>query len=1149
MKKLKWIILLSILALASFTIACKPEDTRKAVNGFSVEASVQAVAGEYFNVESLIEGQTPVNAEGKALEIKYDVTTENGGYVPVVDGCFKPLTAGKYIITFSVGNLKVYVTEVNVVAGPQDPTQLIVTADIVQNGKVIVNNIADAKSEISVVAITNPQDANLTYSVVYKGTAGNATPVPVAVDGDSFVCDEVGYYDLTVTANKENCIEDTYSYSFYARKGYEFGEIESFDSTWAETKKVTGSDLKGMKTVVAEDAGITDRFANEEATLLALPVSKIDGQSGNYYVDYYVNPRMSRDYYVSLAEQGYTHLSVWVYIPFEGKFKIVRQVSQVPHYTEQGGEWDNSKGDSVDGTKTYDGNQWVEARIRLCDHNGQYDWDGSFLSHFDLYKRQVLPLVRIYYNGTSNVFPDDANVYVGEVFASKTGEAINFTKKLTDIKRNEVTDLTEYVDVSSVPEGVEMLYQVFEDGKWKNAEEGKFVFQAKFYKVRVMSKSSHYITSVESDLDLYSDNVGVTFDDTINVKAKLGEDVDTFKLYQYYYYAGEKLSRDITEANANMINASGVADISGLEGMYKLEATGVNGAIYYANFEKASKDASGNINFVWGEYTEEAVKKSRGYNEGGAINSKVTVSVEDSWINLTIPGNDIAYRETGIALYPIHSQDYYRMFYSDSTDAQFSFELKGSSVSIGAYYFHKWLGDGGVHTVTLSSTPVQSPYSVSLKAMVETYWEQLISAGSGVFFGWIKNAPNQQYELSIGNFGLTKAKYATEIYMDNNDGNGYVLNEEISEVSAFLPYGEQISIQPAIIEGYNFVKNYQGNVLSGVNNGKLVLKLYYKVAKEVLSTVKTGIITDNILNVGATNLDASTIAVYQYVVKNAESGYRTLEFTEGASFKAVAIDVTEKYKSLFNVETGDIDVSSLDGIFAFSAENDTNTIEIVFERTNGSFVYNNLPEDQTLAGVGGATYYGRKATSATSNGAKFGVADSSDAVMSGKTGLYYTLSSNFGKEIVDDTSYQGNGDGTAVKIYPTHSKEYFVAYETANANTKLGLDWHVKVTDKDGNVSTLTGLSGDGDYYLWDVGRGFGTSGRTYKPGNTWNNSTGWRNENNFILLSKVIENWDSLVGTSNSSISFISSHFKNNARALIAPYNFTLYFGNVHVK
>ena len=77
---------------------------------------------------------------------------------------------------------------------------------------------------------------------------------------------------------------------------------------------------------------------------------------------------------------------------------------------------------------------------------------------------------------------------------------------------------------------------------------------------------------------------------------------------------------------------------------------------------------------------------------------------------------------------------------------------------------------------------------------------------------WTSNAP---------------ADYTIEYYFENLDGV-YIINDDLTEIKS-APFGATVSVEPGLINHFEFNEGYIGNVLEGVvlEDGSLVLKLYY----------------------------------------------------------------------------------------------------------------------------------------------------------------------------------------------------------------------------------------------------------------------------------------------------------------------------------
>lgn len=360
MRKKSVVALLSLLSALGFTLGASACDFKlpfiggdsgseqSSVNGFEVKASLEVSAG------AVVELEQPVvtDAKGVLLDCWTYVTDENGNYVATSAGSFVAENVGVYTITYVVRD-----SDNNTY---QKQTTVNVSGDNVSGDltlKVNYEQFVTVGETIDIDAICSDENAALSY-VVKRFTTGQE----LSVEGNSFVPFEAGIYEILVSAANGAA---TYKYNIFAEEEAKTGEVESFGSAWEEREQFVGGKRQDWEVVSSEEAGILDPYG------VARNFAKYS--TDRAYIPLFIDIRQDVEYYEQLADEGYTHVSMWIYME-----------SSVPHITisdrdANGGFYRR------EGPDLYPG-QWTEFRLSLLDTNNS--WTRSFTTCYDLYANQ-----------------------------------------------------------------------------------------------------------------------------------------------------------------------------------------------------------------------------------------------------------------------------------------------------------------------------------------------------------------------------------------------------------------------------------------------------------------------------------------------------------------------------------------------------------------------------------------------------------------------------------------------------------------------------------------------------------------------------------------------------------------------------------------
>ncbi len=538
---------------------------------------------------------------------------------------------------------------------------------------------------------------------------------------------------------------------------------------------------------------------------------------------------------------------------------------------------------------------------------------------------------------------------------------------------------------------------------------------------------------------------------------------------------------------ATLIDSDWNLDISSLsEGIYKLTATYNANLSYTIYFDKYVEGT-----FVWNNLTEDAtaagVKLTNGgdeeYDEAKGV---ITTSLVSSALGregnyYRIDGITSTNRGSiGVGIYPVHSKEYYEMFFTVDSDAYLTLDIGAADSTneenrgagwtragmfqdiesgvIGesgdnygdrnAFAFNSlngWDNTIGHIADPTGETEGTVVDGVLLSEVVAAWDAFATTAGTGEMIGYFKGVPgsystNGNYTTAviyIGNVRLASAEYVTEHYFETGIGTGIFEENTSLQTVTNAAYGETVNFaQASNVGDFTYDSSIEGTVASGVNNGALVLKGYYTADKPALDAiVKTGLQTADRIATSLTG-EVQKITVSQYIVR--DDGIELAILEDGSAVKAVAIDATAAYAA--NVKTDDgiyVDTANLDGIFTFKIETATEMQEVTFEQKTDAFVWNNLTADPNAEGA--------KLTDGYSRVNNKGTTVDFTTVAMGKSGSWYRLNAIGG----DAESYF-----VGIGVYPVHSKAYYQEIAEANEGAKFTFDFGIEDCSTNAGVTS-----------------------------------------------------------------------------------------------
>ena len=695
MRKKSVVALLSLLSAVSFTLgasACEfdipsfiggGDNQESFVEGFEVKESIEVSVG------AVVELEQPVvtDAVGVLLDCWTYVTDADGNYVATTAGSFTADNVGVYTITYVVrdSNGNTYEKKTTVtVTGEQ------VSGDISLNVK--YDQFVTVGETIEINAVCSDKDASLSYTVK-RFTTGEE----VSVDGNSFVPFEAGVYEVFVSAADGVA---TYKYNIFAENVAKKGEVEVFDEAWSEKEQFIGGKRQDWTLVSSEDVGITDPYG------VSRNLAKYT--TTRSYIPFFINIREDVDYYKQLAAEGYTHVSMWIYME-----------STKPHITISDRD-PNGGFYRREGPDMYPG-QWTEYRLSLLDTNNS--WTRSFTTCYDMYANQSHFYFQVDNSDEYNTWGSESQItfYFTDIYAVKD----------VTVGLAENVDTTKSVkDTISLSEGfnsnMDLTYVLENRGKTFDVSTGEYTFT---------SNGTFNVTAIPSDFSLRG-------------KATVSYQVEDGYSLSSTYVSKELVSTSV-EMNVSELNAAfatvngitptldsytiynkngelvpltnGVASLNAI-GQYTVEAKGVyeDAGVDYATYHTFVFD-------VWSEATKYAVidlDEMRCIRAWDWDNSQTTATHEiatvggrtGDFIKTTAKGQSLTFYAKSL-----YTKSYYEAILAQNPDMQ---------VRVSVYFtpattekttnFRSWYNPSKVEWFDKYNDQWQT-YNISLAKFIETY--------------------------------------------------------------------------------------------------------------------------------------------------------------------------------------------------------------------------------------------------------------------------------------------------------------------------------------------------------------------------------------------------------------------------------------------
>ncbi|MBQ3506707.1 MAG: hypothetical protein IJA89_08060 [Clostridia bacterium] len=450
MEKKSWITALALVSLFGFSLgaiscAAPDETTDKEtqeieISGFKIAETLTVQAG------ATVELQQPfvTDSTGKLLDCWTYVTDGDGYYVESSSGSFTAANVGTYTITYVVRDSEnnvhekktvITVTDGGNVGDGVDGENAVVTLKANFEQFVAVNE------QIEIDAVCSDETATLIYTVT------SADDEPVNLDGNAFTLTETGAYKVKIAVENSDV---SYSYDVFAEEPFQTGEVEAFNGAWEEKEAFVGGKRQDWEIVSSEESGVYDRFGRE--------VTMAKYSTNRAYIPLFINIRESREYYQELAKEGYTHVSMWIYLD------STKSHITISDRDANGGFYRREGPDLHPG-------QWTQFKLSLLD--GKSSWTRSFTTCYNLYAEQNHFYLQVDNSYEYNPWGggDTLNMYFTDIMAIKP-----VTITAAEVETNKtVGDTVTLNDLFSV-EDCELAYSVTYRGETVALDSDSYTF-------------------------------------------------------------------------------------------------------------------------------------------------------------------------------------------------------------------------------------------------------------------------------------------------------------------------------------------------------------------------------------------------------------------------------------------------------------------------------------------------------------------------------------------------------------------------------------------------------------------------------------------------------------------------------------------------
>ena len=262
------------------------------------------------------------------------------------------------------------------------------------------------------------------YSVRHKGFS-------VEIDSkNQIITQTTGDYDVTIIGTDQYGSTGIYEYTIETKEIVK-GAVEIFDENWYVTKKPN----QNLEIVSTADEGIGSY--NHENQY----VGRMNIESTMTYPNIFLNPIYPKSYYEALSQEGYTHISFWVYMKSE---------KNIPHQFVQKFTFGSYGNKNIEFVSP---NVWTLVSLSLAGEEGKMH-QSSFLDAYDAIKNQELAPVVINNDPVwgGEFSEDNMVIYMSHLYVTKIHQDIHINQTALENVENvgDTLDFNQLSDLDTI---------------------------------------------------------------------------------------------------------------------------------------------------------------------------------------------------------------------------------------------------------------------------------------------------------------------------------------------------------------------------------------------------------------------------------------------------------------------------------------------------------------------------------------------------------------------------------------------------------------------------------------------------------------------------------------------------------------------------
>lgn len=551
---------ISALSVATAT-ACKDEPP-VTLNGFDVKENLEVAYGSTVDLEQ----PYVTDSTGEILDCWTLVTDDEGNYIHVTAGQFRAEDLDGYTITYVVraSDNTTYQKKTTVKVTGVGNTDLVIEADFEQ--------FVSIGETLSINATCSDENASLTYTVTHKESGEK-----VALTDNTFVLSNKGVHTVQISTEDGSA---SYSYTIFAQAPAQEGEVEVFDDAWEAKEAFISGKRQAWSVTTTAECGIYDPFGREAS--FATFTTKTPNAYGIY-----INIREEQAYYEQLAAEGYTHVSMWIYMVSE------KSHISVHDRDANGGFY------RLDGPKLYPG-EWTEFLVNLTE--GQAAYKRSFNSCYSLYQNENHAYLQVdnSYEWNPDGGGDTMTFYLADIYAVKPVTITAVEGLDTEATVGETIDFSSYFEADC-----DLTYAITHRGETKAIEGSSYAFPANgTFTVTATPTARNFKGSASVEFTVEDGHV---LNSTPVIKERAGDSVNvSMQELSLSFVETDGITPTVSEHRV-YYKGEEIALTDGVftataDGMYTVEVKGVytKDGVEYATYQSVSVD-------VWSQATKYSV--------------------------------------------------------------------------------------------------------------------------------------------------------------------------------------------------------------------------------------------------------------------------------------------------------------------------------------------------------------------------------------------------------------------------------------------------------------------------------------------------------------------------------------------------------------